>query len=634
MIKTIVMAFGLLASPALADISLKEATSGLTLVPCAQSSLSCVTLPLPYDHFGTDPAKTIDVTFALSFASQQSQGILFYYVGGPGSSGLQSADDTLSYFDASLTETMDIVFVDNRGIGAVRGLSCPVAQARMDTAHTMLDNPEAAKATARSYVESCTAEMDAGDFLAVVSTDQAVRDSEAFRQMIGAPKVWLYGLSYGTQLVQAYASQFPDAVKGVIIDGVVDLTLTPEQFYRSYILAAEDLLAETFAFCDQDAECRSDMGGEAAKVYDDLALRIAKAPAQVPFIQADGSETQRFLSQSMLEYNAFSALYSPDGRPEFLRTLAAAGRGDLGPMLLLGYSNLAINPETEQGTEDPGWFPAAYHAITCSDYGSGTGTPEDNANRILDEARAFAPQAPRLLRSYFMERLVCAYWPHQGPNTRPAQFAGGDWPTLVLNGDRDPITPISMAYAVADHARNAHAIYMQGGPHVIWGRGLSCPDTDVLALLTEGKRPKSREQLCKQDAVSDYSPLTLTDPEDLKDGFAVALAFDTEHYFFAPLAAWDGQEKASFGCPFGGTMTAEFTQSGTDYGFADCRFWPDLAATGHGQWIDMDGAEDGLSLNLAFLGKAKGQLIYRHLSASDTYSLTGVWNGQLAKLPR
>ena len=46
----------------------------------------------------------------------------------------------------------------------------------------------------------------------MVNTEQAIRDSELFRERIGAPKVWLYGESYGTQLVQAYATQFPQAV--------------------------------------------------------------------------------------------------------------------------------------------------------------------------------------------------------------------------------------------------------------------------------------------------------------------------------------------------------------------------------------------------------------------------------------
>lgn len=628
------LALGLLGSPAFADPSLQDAASGLDLFPCAFSSLSCTTLSVPFDHRANDPDRTLDITFALSFAANESRGILFYFVGGPGGSGLASAESYLSSFDPTLVENMDIVFVDQRGTGPVNGLSCPTAQARFDIAPAPLSDPDAILATAKTYVADCTAEMQADALLTVVDTDQAIRDSEAFRQKIGAPKVWLYGESYGTQIAQAYATQFPQSVRGVILDGVVDLSLDAEAFYRRYTLAAERLLAETFALCATIPACHADFPGGAAQVYDDLAARLAVAPVVVPYALADGSTAQRQFSTSLLEANAFYALYSPEGRAEFLRALAAAGRDNLVPMLQLGYSNMYIDPETEIGMEDPGWFGAAFYAITCSDYGSGSGTPDERAARILAEARALAPDAPRLLRSYFMERVACAYWPHQGPDSRPAPFAGGDYPTLVLNGDQDPITPISMAWSVLDNARNAYGVFMHGGPHVIWGRGLPCPDNIVQALLYDGTLPVAREQMCEQDPVGEYTPLTLTDPAELADAFTVARAVETELLAYIPLAAWDGENPTTFGCPLGGTLSAVATAQGTDFAFADCRFWPDLSFGGTGVELMSDSPDDGITLTLGFAGSATGELTYLHRTMDEAFSLTGLWNGKPAALPR
>lgn len=632
--RSAVFALGLLASPAVADPSLLDAASGLDLFPCSLSGLSCTTLTVPLDHRANDPEKTLDITFALSFASGESRGILFYFVGGPGGSGLASAESYLSSFDPALIENMDIVFVDQRGTGPVHGLSCPKAQAKFDIAPASLSDPDAILATAKAYVADCTAELDSASLLPFADTDQAVRDSEAFRQKIGSPKVWLYGESYGTQVVQAYATQFPQAVKGVIVDGVVDLSLDSEAFYRRYTLAAEKLLAETFDLCTTIPACHADIPGGAAQAYDDLAARLAIAPIPVPYTLADGSTVQRQFTTGLLEANAFYALYAPEGRAEFLRALAAAGRGNLIPMLQLGYSNMYINPETEIGMEDPGWFGAAYYAITCSDYGSGPGTPDERAARILDEARALAPDAPRLLRSYFLERVACAYWPHQGPDARPEPFAGGDFPTLVLNGDHDPITPITMAYSVLDNARNAYGVFMQGGPHVIWGRGLACPDTIVQALLYDDTLPAAREQLCEQDPIGDYTPLTLTDPAQLTDAFTVARAVETELLTYIPLVTWDGEHPATFGCPLGGTLTATPTKEGTDFAFTDCRFWPDLAFGGTGVELSTDSPEDGVTLTLGFTGAATGDLTYLHRTTDEAFSLSGNWNDQPATLPR
>ncbi len=628
------LALGLLTTPAAAEVSLVDAASGLDLFPCELSQLSCTTLTVPLDHRANDPSQTLDITFALSFATNESRGILFYFVGGPGGSGLASVDSYLSAFDPSLAENMDIVFVDQRGTGPVHGLSCPLAQARFDIAPAPLSDPEAILASAKTYVRDCTAELDADPLLAVVNTEQAIRDSELFRQRIGAPKVWLYGESYGTQLVQAYATQFPQAVKGVILDGVVDLNLSPEGFYRRYTLASEKLLAETFDLCAGIPACRADIPQGAARVYDDLAADLAVAPVAVPYTLANGGQVTRQLTAGLLEANAFYALYSPEGRAEFLRTLAAAGRGNLVPMLQLGYSNMYIDPETEIGIQDPGWFGAAYYAITCSDFGSGPGTPDERAARILDEARTLAPEAPRLLRSYYMERVACAYWPHQGPDTRPDPFAGGDYPTLILNGDHDPITPISMAYSVVDTAKNAYGVFMQGGPHVIWGRGFACPDTIVQALLYDGTLPAAREQLCEQDPVGAYTPLTLTDPVQQSDAFAVARAIETELMNYVPLAAWDGESSTSFGCPLGGMVLAVPTDRGSEFTFTDCRFWPDLGFSGSASEVSADAPDDGITMLLAVSGAQQGDLTYLHRTIDEAYSLTGLWNGRPASLPR
>jgi pimeloyl-ACP methyl ester carboxylesterase len=629
------LALGLLASPTLAETSLSDAASGLDLFPCELGGLTCTTLTVPLDHRANDPSQTLDITFALSFATDESRGILFYFVGGPGGSGLASADNYLSAFDPSLTENMDIVFVDQRGIGAVHGLSCPVAQARFDSAASPLSDTEAILATARSYVAECTAEIDADHLLPVVHTDQAIRDSEALRQALGAPKVWLYGESYGTQIAQAYATQFPQAVRGVILDGVVDLTLDSEGFYRRYTLAAERLLAETFALCTDIPACKADFPAAPAQVYDDLAARLAQGPVTVSYTLADGRTVDRKLTASHLEASAFYALYSPEGRADFLRALAAAGRGNLLPLLQLAYSNMFIDPETEIGMEDPAWYGAAYYAITCSDYGSGSGSPDDRARRVLDEARALAPEAPRLLRSYFVERLACAYWPQQGPDSRPEPYAGGDWPTLVLNGGNDPITPVSMAYSVLDSARNAYGVFLKGGPHVIWGRGLACPDTIVEALLYEGTRPAAREQLCEQDPIADYTPLTLTDPAQMADAFTVARAIETELMTFLPLAQWGGDHPASYGCPLGGTILATPADRGAEFVFTACRFWPELAFDGTAAEISMGDPDDGILMTLQISsGAGTGNLTYRHRTTDQAYSLTGTWNGQPATLPR
>ena len=455
----------------------------------------------------------------------------------------------------------------------------------------------------------------------------AIRDLEEFRQKIGAPKVWIYGESYGTQFSQQYATTFPTAVKGVVLDGVVDLALDFDGYYASYTDAAEKVLARVLAACGDSAACAKDMQGDAAAAYDALA---AKLPVEVDFPRGDGTTVKRQLTSAMLEANAFYALYGPDDRATFLRALAAASRGELLPMLHLGYSNLAVDPETEEGVADPAWFGAAYYAITCTDYAEGTADSEETARAVIERAKAFAPHAPRLLRSYFAERLACAFWPKRGSNERPKPYAGGEFPTLILNADADPITPITMSYAILDNAKNGYMVAMKNGPHVIWGRGLSCPDEIVFALMFDGTTPEDKEQVCSQELIGSYTPLTLTDAAAAGDAFQVARAVETEIAQSPELANWDGGDPVAVGCSFGGVVEVSAAEEGTAYTFSKCAWWPDLVLDGSGTQIE----EGALTLDLAVSGGHQGQITYRHDTTTDAMTLTGSYDGKTVTTPR
>jgi pimeloyl-ACP methyl ester carboxylesterase len=232
---------------------LQKMLTDLGAEPCEDSSLLCLTIDAPKDHFANDPSDTLPMTFAVSPASEPSTGILFYAVGGPGGSGLASADSYMAAFDEDVRSRLDFVFFDQRGTGPNHGLDCPLAQGSFDRSDVTLQDEAALLATVQAYVTDCQDELDRTDILPFVGTDQAIRDLELFRQAIGAPQVWLYGESYGTQFMQSYATAFPDAIKGVILDGVVDLNLSEDGFYRGYVLAAERILSRTFAACDANS---------------------------------------------------------------------------------------------------------------------------------------------------------------------------------------------------------------------------------------------------------------------------------------------------------------------------------------------------------------------------------------------
>ena len=317
------------AAPAAAEGSLAETLAKLGGHDCARAEgFTCVTVKVPYDHAANDPQQFLNIDFAVHPAAEKSQGILFYVVGGPGGSGIEVAADYLGYYDERLTNRMDIVFFDQRGVGPDYGIDCPKALAVYDSSPLALDRADETIAAAKGFVAACLAETKHGDLLPYLDTGQAVRDLEAFRQAIGAPTVWLYGESYGTQFAQEYATAFPGALDGLILDGVVDLTLDSESYYSADVLAFEGVLRRTLEGCDEVPGCREDMGKPALAVYRELAGKLARQPIEVPYPLASGELATRALTPGMLSAVGAGWVYGPEDRADLLRALAAAARGN------------------------------------------------------------------------------------------------------------------------------------------------------------------------------------------------------------------------------------------------------------------------------------------------------------------
>jgi pimeloyl-ACP methyl ester carboxylesterase len=622
----------MLGAVPVAAASLKNIIQRMGGHPCRTGALTCVNLKVPIDHF--NPDKRMNLEFAVHFAAENSKGILVYVVGGPGISGIEVADSYLSSYDKRLTNEMDIIFFDQRGVGPVSGLNCPAAQSVYDSALLSPDQPEASIMVAKDFVAACMATIEHADLLPYLGTEQAIRDLDAFRRKLGSPKVWLYGESYGTQFVQQYAARYPGALNGVIIDGVVDLNLDADGYYSENLRTITKILQRVFDSCDSVAECRADMAQPPAAVYDDLLKRIAAGPLEIDFPLADGTIAKRQLSDGMLNATGFYALFGRASRSQLLRALAAASRDNLVPMLRLGYSNLSLDPQTLETVPDTSWYGAAYYGITCPDYNdAGSNDPEARARAILARAETLQGDNPRLIRSYFAERLACVFWPVQGRQDRPKTFTGGPFTTLVMNGTGDPATPISNGYAVFDRLKNGAMITMEGGPHVIWGGGFACPDKLVFGLMLDGRKPEASEQLCRQSFLDTYVGLALTAPAD---PFALAHAIETELVQSPEISNWDGETELAVGCDFGGSVTVTASETATEYAFKGCAWWQGVKIGGSGSKIEVDDGTkpDGLTLDLDISGTHQGKFVYRHDTTTDAMSLAGTYDGKSLKTPR
>ncbi|HET7029883.1 MAG TPA: alpha/beta fold hydrolase, partial [Candidatus Limnocylindrales bacterium] len=428
-------------------------------VPCPSATLACDGMLVPVDHEAT-AGPTIWVVYAVHPAAEQRLGTLAIAVGGPGESGLDEATTIVDALDPELVRRYDLLFFDQRGVGASEGRDCPHAGFAYATAGASAD-------AARAFVQRCIAEAEVDPAtLARYSTQQAAEDLDSIRERLGIERFTLYGESYGTELAQAYAATHPERLDGLILDGPVDLTRSANEFWSDAAIGFDNTLTVALAACAGEPACKRD-DPNPATAYDALLGRFAE-PRQVSFADADGTVRDHPLDAAAIESAVDILLYDPTGRMLIQRAIAAAANGDDVPAARL--------VDALGGGEGVGVSSFAYHAITCADYRvSPTADPSDLAavERFGDSTGATAVRTNEVYTSQY----PCLYWPYQPPTAaRPAPITQTTFPVFVLGADDDPITPIAGARAIAGRLTDGYLIHTTGGAHVTYGRGDACVD--------------------------------------------------------------------------------------------------------------------------------------------------------------
>ena len=603
--------------------------------PCFDgSAFTCVTIEVPLDHFNSDDTRTILVTFAVLPAFGERKGMFVTATGGPGYSGIASADYYLTGFDESILSAFDVVFFDQRGIGYSdpAGTTCPYAAVtyyQQDARGKTPKQEKALKKAASNFSTDCVNEVADPSILPYLGTKQAVEDLEYFRQLIGDEQFWLYGESYGTQYAQTYAASYGEHLAGMILDGTVDLTFDGINYYAQQAQAFNDTLVSALSACNEDPICRKNMLGNAVRGYDRLASQLSRGSISFKFPLANGKSANRKFTLTNLEFVAASQVYNESDRMMFVRALAAyASQKDLAPLARLLYLDMGLDSQTPDVIPDPYYSDAVYYGVECQDYGYPGSSPEDKAKQYLRAADPFESSIPRLASLIYAD-LPCAYWPEASSDlTRPDYLFAEGIPTLVLGATADPATPVQNGINVYEHLADGYLITQEGGPHVIFGRGNECPDALVNDFLVNDVVPAERETVCDGFVMDDYIPLGPRSITAFQDPYTALSAIETEVYYLPEYYYWDGFTPTSTGCTYGGVFDFTLNDEGTIHEFTlnKCAFTSDLTMTGTGSY---DPGVDEFILNVKTSGILKCEVNYTR--TGEEVTLTGQCGGKPTK---
>jgi len=593
------------------------------------SAFTCVTFEVPLDHFTPSDTRTLEVTFAVLPAAGARKGMFVTATGGPGYSGISSADYYLPGFGDDILNAFDIVFFDQRGLLYSGDQNCPLAGSafyQKDARGKTPAQEAALKQSASAFSTDCVAEVSDPSLLPYLGTKQAVEDLEIFRQLLGDEKFWLYGESYGTQYAQTYAAVHSDHLAGLILDGTVDLTLDGFGYYTQQAQAFSDVLTDSLSACNDDEACRRDMLGDAVRAYDTLAKVLEKGPVKFKFPLANGKTANRTFTFTNLEFVAASQMYNESDRMMFIRSLAAAAsKLDMIPLARLLYLDLGLDPQTLDVILDPTYSEAVYYGVECQDYGYPGGSPNDKANNYLAAVDSFEFSIPRLASLIYAD-LPCAYWPNATTDlTRPDYLLADGVPTLVLGSTADPATPYGNGVSVYENLADGYLITQEFGPHVIFGRGNACPDELVIDFLVNDVVPAERETVCEGYLIDPHVPLAPRFAAAFETPQNALSSVETEIYYLPEFYYWDGYTPTSVGCTYGGTLGFAPNDAGTQINFLlkKCAFTNNFIMTGTGFY---DTENDRFVLVVATTGRWK--CILKYDRTGENITVTGKCAGK------
>ena len=423
--------------------------------------VECAEFEVPVDY--DDPeGDTLAISVNRVPATGDRIGALFVNPGGPGGTATDFGPQLAGVLPSAITERFDIVGVDPRGLGA-SDINCGVDVAsELYTLDYSIDSDEDEDVlldASQEYVDSC--EANVGDLLPHLGTADVARDIDQVRAAMGDEQANLLMFSYGTAIAQVYAELFPERVRAMVIDGVVELGPTGVETAAAQAVGFESALAAFIEDCDSDDTCP--IGPDAEAAIDELTARTEEQPVPA---------TPRDLGPGDMQVGLAGALYAEFLWPELAAAVADGLDGDGSGMVALADSY------TQSGDFD------IYFAVNCIDF-AWPSSPEE----LLADGEAANADAPHFGEAIVNDYVRCAMWPAPAEPLE-AVTASGTPTILVVGTTNDPATPYAQAERVAESLDDAVLLTYEGEGHGVVGNGVPCIDDAVAAYLVDGDTPE------------------------------------------------------------------------------------------------------------------------------------------------
>ena len=431
------MAIAFTASPVIAQTQARsgivQATSDFPVSPPARTNSRLFYLSVP-EHRSDPESRLIELPIAVlpsqaqagessNGSARESKTPVIMLAGGPGTAGMSAAQYPGAY---PWVGERDFIVFGQRGTHHARpALMCEdYAKALGDKA----DQPTQIDAVTNCAEQAQANRVDLGAY----NTAESARDIEDLRTALGTEKLILYGLSYGTRLALSYARQFPSRVEALVLDSPLPFSADYDHELPSNLEAALKTIASR---CAMESQCNAS--------YPYLWQRFSAAMAEL---------TQRGSAQTGPSSAQIAFYIAPTTASEVSvapMLMDAAARGD--------YSK----------------FRNSLYASGSSDFAYGMRLSVWCSERIIS-GETPAPFAGIDAPTFSDE--ICNAWPVAPRPESELVDPEGDFPTLILAGEYDVLTPPGWGERLLPRLSRARLVTIPAGFHGVttnWG-GTGC----------------------------------------------------------------------------------------------------------------------------------------------------------------
>jgi pimeloyl-ACP methyl ester carboxylesterase len=389
------------------------------------------------ENRGNPRSRLIELAFVRFRSTAQNPGSpIIYLSGGPGNSGIQQARSSRFPLFMAMREIADVIALDQRSTGMSKpNLTCsepldfPLDQPL--TRESLLD---LYKKQSRACAERLRSE---GVDLRGYNTNESADDLESLRIALGAPKISLWGISYGTHLGLAAIRRHGERIDRAILAGIEgpdDTDKLPSN-YRKHLEIVNQLVKADPVLSKEIPDFTGLVNG--------VVTRLDKEPATVEAIDPKTKQKVKIVISGFLFRQLLDNLYGTDTLQYFPYIFYSASKDDYA---IITY--LLFDGRSSIGS-------AMAYMMDCS---SGVSRAryrrEQRENRDLLFSDINFP---------FME--ICEAWGNPDLGTTFRSPIKSRVPVLFISGTLDAKTPISNAEAVKrGFPKGAHLI-IDGATH-------------------------------------------------------------------------------------------------------------------------------------------------------------------------